>query len=317
MVAVARPHPIKVGGSPLAHPGWLEFNSRKWGLKAQVVCLSGDGAPLPAIDAVLYLDRRGRIVHPALNPYVPLSFTSTPTRGRSRLYRQWLEAAGWMAAEMRGRGLRSAIALPPDIEDVRPWQWAGFRADLRYTFVLDLPHAAEHQDPMVRNRITSATRRGYRCEQGADLADVWSCLLGTQARQGFVHGLSLADLTLAHGCLGDERLRRYVCYAPDGQPASALVVLHEPQGDAIGWVAGTRHDDLASGAAQLVTQFALADLAAAGAQRLDWAGANLATVAAAKANWGPRLVPYYVVEAPNARSIAKYLQGGWRYLTSA
>lgn len=301
------------GATALSHPGWLEFNRRKHGLEPRVVRFASEGSPLPAIETVFYLDRRGRIVHPPLNPYMPVRFASTPTRGRARLYRQWLEVAAPLAAEMRAHGLRSNYALPPEILDVRPWQWAGFRALVRYTFVLDLPHPASHHDPMVRNRVTTAARRGYRCEAGAPPPHVLACLEETECRQGFAHQLGQADLLHARECLGDERFRCYVCYAPDGEPASALIALHEPGGDAIGWVSGTRRGHLASGAAQLVMAHALADLAEAGARRLDWAGANLPSVAAAKANWGPRFVPYYVIEAPGARGLAKYVQDGWRY----
>lgn len=317
MVATQRLDEASAGATILAHPGWLAFNRHKWGLEPRTVRIAGADGALPALDTVFYLDPRGRIVHPPLNPYMPLRFTSTPTRGRARLYRQWLEVADRLAAEMRGRGLRSNYALPPEILDVRPWQWAGFRASVRYTFVLDLPHAATHLDPMVRNRITTATRRGYRCERSTKLGDVLACLQETESRQGFHHQLGLGDLERARACLDDERFRCYVCHAACGEPASAFIALHEPGGDAIGWVAGTRKPHLASGAAQLVTQFALNDLAAAGARRLDWAGANIQSISAAKANWGPRFVPYYVVEAPGARGLAKYLTDGWRYHTAS
>ena len=320
MHALARqdttPHPSPSPGSPLAHAGWLAFNRETWGVTPKVVRLTGDGAPLPAINAVYYLDRKGRIVIPRLNPYLPVSFTSTPTQGRARLDRQWLEASGWLAAEMRTQGLRGAIALPPEVADIRPWQWAGFRANVRYTFVIDLHTLAEHQDSMVRNRIATARRRGYRSEPTDRLGDVWACLLATQERQGFGHGLSLRDLERAREYLGPERFRCYLCRAADGEPASAFIALYEPGGEAIGWVAGTRLGDLAAGAAQLTMHDALVDLAAAGARKLDWAGANLATIAAAKASWGPRLVPYFLVEAPTTRGIAKYLRDAWRYHAS-
>lgn len=307
----------ETGSSPLFHPGWLEFNRQKWGAVPRAIHLARDGAARPAIDAVYYLDRRGRIVHPPLNPYLPVRFTSTPTRGRTRLYRQWTEAAAWLVAEMQDRGLRSTVALPPGVTDVRAWQWAGFRASVRYTFILDLPYTGVHQDPMVRNRIASATRRGYRCETDADLADVLTCLRETERRQGFEHQLELGDLERARACMGAERFRTYACYDSGGKPVSSFIALHEPGGEAIGWAAGVDPAHQGAGASQLVMHHALADLATAGALSLDWAGANIAGVAAAKANWGPRFEPYYVVEAPNLRGLAKYLQDGLRFATAS
>jgi hypothetical protein len=125
--------------------------------------------------------------------------------------------------------------------------------------------------------------------------------------------LSVGDLELASRLLG-EHLRAYLCYAPDGEPASVSVVLHRSGGPAIGWVGGTRTAHLSSGAAQLVDRFSLDDLHACGATGFDWGGANIPGVSAAKAAWGSRLMPCYAIEEYGPRKLAKFMRDWWRFL---
>jgi len=54
--------------------GWLEFNHIKWGLSPVRLSLSESTSERPAIELVIYTDKRGRIKTPKLNPYTPLAF---------------------------------------------------------------------------------------------------------------------------------------------------------------------------------------------------------------------------------------------------
>jgi hypothetical protein len=70
---------------------------------------------------------------------------------------------------------------------------------------------------------------------------------------------------------------------------------------------------LGAGANQLIMSFALEDLQEAGSCGFDYAGANIPSIAAAKATWGGQLVPYYSVRQPNARALALLLMSSWRF----
>lgn len=150
----------------------------------------------------------------------------------------------------------------------------------------------------------------------APIDDLLECLVATEERKGFTHRLTSDDLQLALELLGTESFRTYVSYSPGGEPASGRIILAHPGGMAADWVAGTKAHYLKHGVAQQVVAYALSDLAAAGVTLFDHVGANIASVAAAKADVGGRLVAYYAVEQRNARYIAKELlvtaRGQWR-----
>lgn len=293
--------------SPFALDGWLEFNRRKWGVTPQRVRLTAKDADLPRVDAVLYRDGSGRLRLPPRNPYIPITIRTSDTKSPSRLYRQTLEVTEMLVDAMVDWGLRGAVGLDPRIQDVRPWVWRGFVVRPRYTFYVDLPFDPEASDKTFRKRNRVAERRGFYVRVHAPLQDVFECLRAAEERQGFTHQLRLRDLEIARDLLGRERFRTYVAYAKDGTPASARVALHVSGTRAVGWVAGTKPEYLKDGVAQYMLVASLQDLFEVGAIGFDYVGANIKTVAAAKANAGGRLVTYYSVEQRNPRYIAKEL----------
>jgi hypothetical protein len=292
--------------APLFQDGWLEFNRLKWGVEPRRVRLSPEGSGVPAIEAVYYLDRRGRIWKPPTSPYAPLAFHSTEAKLHARVGRQWQACADLLAADMARCGVANDVALPPEVADVRAWQWAGFRTAVRYTFYVDLPHDPAAVEPSVRRQIAKAQRGGFTCRQAPDLAAAFACITESQTRGGFDHRIGERDLVLALETSGEEAFRVYVCYAPDGQPAAARVILHHPGGRAVDWLVGTRSAYLSSGATQYLLDFVLMDLVAHGAIGLDLEGANLPSVAASKATWGAYLVPYYLIEPLTPRGFVRH-----------
>jgi hypothetical protein len=158
----------------------------------------------------------------------------------------------------------------------------------------------------VRRQIATAARSGFTCGLTSDIAAAYTCIRESQARAGFDYGLREAELVLALSTAGPETFRVYVCYGADGTPAAARVILHQPGGQALDWLVGTRYAYLSSGATQYLLEFVLSDLAAHGALGFDFEGANLPGVAASKATWGGRLVPFFVIEPPGSRSLARH-----------
>jgi len=297
--------------SPLSLDGWLDFNRIKWGVTAVRTQFRAGNSGLPSIEAVLYLNKAGRIYHPPRNPYMNVSFTPTATKSGCRVSRQWLEAAGLLVEETIDKGLATSMVLPPEIIDSRPWQWAGFRVGVKYTFYIDFPFTLDHAYNSIRTNVRKAVKAGYFCDKTTDMQDVYGCLKDTEVRKGFEHQLSLHDLELATELLGDEQLRSYVCYSPTGEPASSCVVLHTPGGRSLYWIAGTKTAHLASKATQLMINFVLEDLQSSGAVGVDLVVANIPSVAFMKANWGGRLMPYYVVDAYTLKHLAAWIQD-WR-----
>lgn len=310
----APPTGVDSGASPLDLDGWLEFNRVKWGVRPQRIRLPEAEGTRGSIEGVVYLDQRGKIVNPPRNSYLPVRFHSTPTILPYRVMHQWLEVSRLLADDMRQRGLKNTINLPPNVTDIRPWQWAGFRANVRYTMVIEFPFNLQATDKSLGRIQRKTEREGFRCDRTTNMHDVAACLADTERRQGFSLGLSVADLELAQSLLGEDAFRTHMCYAPNGEPASATVALHQPGTPAIGWVGGTRNEYLRAGPAQLLEFFAIDDLTEAGASEYDLCGANIPSVAYAKAAWGASLRPYYAIEAYDLRRLAKWSKGWWEYL---
>ncbi|MEW6663397.1 MAG: hypothetical protein ACOY9Y_06135 [Bacillota bacterium] len=288
---------------PLAMDGWLEFNRYKWNLEPHKIKLSIDDHEVPAVETVVYLDTRGRIVMPPLNPYLPVIFRPSPTDKVYRLRRQWIAVSELLVAEFQKRRVLGAVTLPTDIVDVRAWQWRGFLAEPRYTFYLSLPLQLPEVDHAFRTKINKATKTGFQVHRSLTFNKVIECLSDTEQRQGFKHGLNIEDLRRASALLGEDSFRCYIAIAPSGEVASARIVLKGPGSKALDWVAGTKRDFLNSGVTQYLIAFVLDDLARDGVKTFDFAGANLPTVQAAKSAWGGDLKVYFVLRAPGLRTI--------------
>ena len=297
-------------GSVLALEGWLKFNEYKWGVTPLKLRLTGnDKESLPAIEAVLYLDKKGRIVQPPLNPYLPVLFYPTPTDKKSRLYRQWLNLSKVLVNEFIKHGVKGAIAFPPEVIDIRQWQWHGFVGEVRYTFYVEWPYDIETADYSARSRVKKAESNGFTCEMATKqtLSEVIECLSETEKRQNFSYKLATRDLEIALELLGEDTFRAYLCRDSSGEAASARIVISAPGMRCIDWVAGTKQRFLNSGATQYLIWYILNDVSQQGAIGFDFCGANLPTVSAAKADWGGVLTPYYVVRPLNLRTVASWL----------
>lgn len=288
---------------PLALDGWLQFNEYKWKLKPSKLRFNIDNKEVPSVEAIVYLDRRGRIVMPPLNPYLPVSFYPSQTNKVYRLRRQWLSVSGLFADALQKR-VYGAVSFPPDIIDVREFQWRGFLIEPRYTFYLTLPLDLSNVDHMVRKQINKALSNGFQIQRSLCFEKVIECLADTERRQGFTYHLNINDLHEANRLIGEDNFRCYVAIAPNSEVASARIILKGSGSHAVDWVAGTKKEFLNSGITQYLISYALEDLVKDGITTFDFAGANLPTVQAAKSSWGGELKVYYVLRQPSIRALA-------------
>ena len=187
-----------VNKSPLATPAWIEFNTTRHRLTAHHVSLST--AEGDRLDAVLYLDRRGRVVMPPNNPYLPLSFETRRTTAASRTA-AWVRISRPLLDELLDRGVVNRVQFPPDVADIRPFTWDGFRVNARYTYVLDLPIDPSRMSAGMRKDVRRAERAGTTVERTDDLDAVMACLSHAEQRQRFSHGLTRRDLEAAAASL--------------------------------------------------------------------------------------------------------------------
>ncbi|MCH1640238.1 GNAT family N-acetyltransferase [Paenibacillus timonensis] len=281
---------------------WAEFHTQKWGCSARVVRWEASNSAARG-EGLFFFNRKGHLYLPPLNPYHPFAFHPTPTDKPYKLNRQWHEAAKAMIPDLLKTQRSASFVFPPDIADIRPFLWSGFKAEVKYTYVVELPYALEQASTEIRAKIKKAAAAGYRTALSRNMAEVHQCLQGTESRQGFSHRLTLQDLERVQDLLGDQAFRAYVCYAPSGEPVSASVVVALDGRRAFGWIAASKTEHLNRGVVQQSQSFALQDLADAGFAEFDFAGANLPTVAYSKTNWGGRVTPYYLVRPPGVKEI--------------
>ena len=290
------------GSPPLLLPGLVTFNCKTFGLRSEFRTVGDmrDGR----LTTVLYINKRGRLVVPPNIPYTPIEFWVRPDMNARKRQSLWLELAKTLAREMKTLGVSGFLPLCPEISDVRPWQWRGFDAQFRYTFVLTFPNDRERRHVDIGRRVRQASRLGLVCSQQTDPAIVMECIAATERRQSFRYHLTEHDLNEARALLGDERLRMYTCHMPDGDVVSARVAICNPGAIAVGWIAGTCEVGLRNGASQHLMDFMLTDLEASGSTGIDLAGANLESIAYEKMNWGAELRSYPVLSTFGPRSIA-------------
>jgi hypothetical protein len=294
--------------TPLFLGGLLEYNKQRWGLELVNKHYEKMNAKVPFIDVAMFLDGKGKMCLPPWTSYLAIHFKPTATNKSFRLNEQWLELAGRPAKEMRQMGISGSIALPPDVTDARPWQWAGFHVSVKYTYIVDFPFSLDNADSDVRRMVNRAINTGYRCLKVNSMSEVIECLDSTQARRDFDLQLTEENLVLLRRLLGDEHFRVYICYAPNNEAVSAYTAFHIPGSRAIGWLGGTKAEHFKSGATQLTYKTMIEDLQAVGATGLDLAGANISTVAYMKAQWGCKLSPYYVIEDYDIETIKRSLK---------
>jgi hypothetical protein len=293
--------------TPLELPSWVEFNTWRTGLKEHRFSIAHGGAE---IRAIFYLDRRGRLKLPPTNAYIPVVFLSERRRPSGRTA-QWLDVAAPLVEEMARRGFANQVRLPPEVDDVRPWQWSNFLVRVFYTYCLDFPLDTRFVDPEARRLADKAARLGLTVEMVADIDPVMECLAQTERRNGFSYGIDAREMRVAQSLLGADSLRMYVCFDHEGRPAASTVFLHAPGARAIEWIAGTSRSRLTDGASCLLFRHSLDDLQAAGASGIDFGGANIQGVALFKSQWGARLVPTYSVRTYSIRAGARFL-ADWR-----
>jgi hypothetical protein len=294
--------------SPLELPAWLEFNQWRWGFEAVLVSERDPGRG--SVHAVLYLDRRGRIVLPHTNAFLPVRFES---EGAGRTAEStWLAVGDRLAEHMRRRHVQGRVILPPNITDVRPLQWRGFSANVVYTYLVDLPFDPASAARSARRRAKKAVSLGLTCERSDDFTAIAEVLAQTERRQGFSYGISASQLQKAGDLLGRSALRTYLCRDAEGRAASSRVVLHAPGAAAVDWLAGTGDEHLTTGATQSLINFVLHDLGCEGATAFDFAGANLPSVARAKSHWGGRLTAAYAIDEPGPRTVLRAMRNWWQ-----
>lgn len=283
---------------------WAEFNERKWKCTSHITKFQVPNQEAYG-ECLLFKNHHGNLILPHLNPYHPVLIHTTPTNKAYRTSKQWHDIANLIIDELLKYPGNATLCLPPGITDVRPFLWRGFKTDIKYTFMTNIPYSTEHASKAIRNKIRKAHAEGYRSEKSNNMEHVYQCLIQTEQRQGFDHQLNVQDLELARDIMGESNFRCYICYSKDNEPVSANISIILNHSTAIGWIAGTKKGHLSHGVVQQLQKVEFEDLETIGIQQFDFAGANIASVSESKSHWGGELVPYYVIRKPQPKDMIR------------
>lgn len=297
---------------PLALDGWLKWNEEKWGVKAERVVYTKNEKEYPRLEGVIYINNNGNVVMPPRNPYLPFQFSSLTIKN-DRLYVDYQDIMQLFVEDLLKHGVFGVIALPPGFIDARPFQWNNFIVEPRYTF-FQYCSISYIKSPKITNKINKALHLGYKVERSDDWNAIANCLKGTEDVKGFSHHTSSEDLQKCADLLGNEVFRGYVVKDATGHPVSGGLRLVLKDGITIDWSQGAIHEHLKNGVNQLIYNFVLQDVKAAGAIGFDWVGANIPPVALAKSAWGAPLVSYLAIRQKNFRYIGSVCKS---YIKSA
>ena len=288
---------------------WVAWNEDQWDLHAEELKFTSRNLSLRVLE---YRNRRGRTVLPPLNFYLPVRLESrhpslTGSLSEKAFSGEWFEVAGQYAESLMSHRPLGTLALPPIITDVRPFQWAGFDLHPRYTYTAELPHKSSAVSKSALKAANRAAREGFSLAKDTRIEEIFQLVNETATEQGFRFPNSLTSLQGLEERLGPTKFIKHSIVDSEGQIVSGGVRLIGESGTALGWIQGTRRSALKHGVAQLMQKSVLEELSTMGATSYDYIGANIKSVALAKASWGMRLATYYQLTAP--KKTAKLVEG--------
>ena len=185
--------------------------------------------------------------------------------------------------------------------DIRPFQWRGWKCGVSYTYMIDLPEIDVNQfDPEVKRKVNRAEKQDIRflifdTLTKNELQRFLMLQNKTFNRQG--RTLPLTDDQFTDMILTIQQngisLKLYATIMDDIWLAASIRILYKDQ--VYGCVSGADPEYFKTGANQLLMWKCLEDWDQKGYKTFDFVGANIRSIAAYKATFGGRLTPYYSV----------------------
>lgn len=285
--------------SVFTEDAWLSWCERVSGQRAERFQAGTEAA---AVRGIWFRGDRGQIRQVPLMPYIPLESSLGLLNSRSQ---SALVLMTEFAESLAAQRIRGGVVLPPEWTDARPFQWAGLTAELRYTYLISLPHDSSLINRSVTKRIRKAERLGYTFHAERDDNAMIQCLESTERRQSFSHGIPVREVPKLLDTLAPDDYWCHLVRDSGGNTVSAGVRLRSGASAAHDWLQGTERDALKDGAVQLMYRGVLDDLTSSGITSFDFGGANIRAVASAKADWGGRLTPMLLIKDTRATTLLR------------
>lgn len=289
---------------PLFEAGWISFNERQCGLTAENIEITSAKGNAWSLQTILYFDKNGRIAMPVRNSHLPVTFECSSLKPAT-IASAKTEAITQLAEKIKAGRPKASLSFSPVIDDVRPFQWAGFDVVPRFTYLLQLDNWQEKADKRLLRHARRAKEQGYYCELTTDVELVQHCLGFSEERKGFSHSVSNENIHYLLDKMGEDKLLASVCYSRDKVPVGARITICTPNNMAHAWSAGLNIEALRAGCNPLLFEFVASELLKRNCTSFDLVGANIPGVAKAKSAFGGELTTYYSMERNTVRNIMK------------
>ena len=185
---------------------------------------------------------------------------------------------------------QATFALPTSWRDPRPFAWAGWTVEARFTYVVDLPSPLPSWSGGSRQRARSHSG-DFEVRINVDPPEI-AAEFQSEAyhRKGIAFGPTVAQMTRLASSMQDAGCLRTAVAWQDGKVrAAALFAVAGHR--ATYWLAGSEPGP----AMTVLFAKALDALAAEGVTEVDLGGANVRSVAEFKRQFGARLAPTFRV----------------------
>lgn len=277
--------------SPFAPLDYAEAAGRAFGLRPVALGVVRDGAL--AAGVVAYEKRRGPYrlaVVPPLTPTTPFVLAEPPAEAEVHARASLLDV---LIDGLAGRFHAQAFRLQPSLTDVRPFTWAGYTAEPRYTYA----RAFQSPEDVLASAGRGVRKRMRRDAGGFELREEPGRLdaLGRLEAEGYARQGTAPPVrwdrqaALYRAVLASGRARLFVLHDADG-PAAAQAVVRD--GRSAVFVNGASRP----GPAMTVLTVRVGErLVGDGVRRIDLGGANMASIAEFKRGFGMPFVTSFAV----------------------
>lgn len=203
-----------------------------------------------------------------------------------------------------------SMACHPDYRDPRPFRWADFDVETRFTYRLDLSEQTPEEvrksaSKSLRREIDDARELGVTVERGGTeaLRRVFEEARARYDEQGESFPMAWPYVRDLYEAL-DDRARVYVVRDETGSFVTGVTVLYSPE-DAYFWQGASRavHDGVAVNSLLhwRVIEDVAADPPMSSVSGYDLHGANTERLCRYKSKFGGDLVPYHTVDTGGLR----------------
>ncbi len=287
-----------LGGTPFSTSQWMKSAEHITGAQRIQLGLFKNSTLCAGLAAIVKkIGPFTQLGTPELCPHTGILLGRSP-EGKSPTKREadWQNACNHFIQYLNNRYDHVRITHTPVLTDLRPFSWAGWKLNLRYTYHLEMENQTESDlwervERRTRTAIRKAEKLGYIFQETSDIELLFDQYCKIYKDRPMPVNFSLVQHHV-RSVYESGLIRIFSVQAPNSETA-AIVAFVENDHESYAWVAGADPSHNNSGAASLLYWKYLSQCSQ---NRFDFVGANLPSIAFFKRGMGGNLVPYYTTE---------------------